>query len=331
MAVAQFRQKKLTDAYQNMTHAGELAPSRDDIAAGLADISIAGYLDDPEHPAQIYSEAATAAADFLKRKPKSWDGLWLKGRRGAGQTIRRCYCRFPGGCAGETESRRSHAAFNGGSDRQWPGCGRGEGRPRVHRARFTFRPVYDTLYRWYTQSHNEGAAENLLKQKIAANPSVAGYRLQLAGYYLRTKNTPEMKTTLGSMAADAKRFPDGWMIAANFYAKNGLYDDAIAYINAGAKSGQDKTKYQQRKAEVLAQVGRPDQAMALLNGILKSDPKNVDARSLRAGIDMEDNKPERVQAALDELFRCSWGWRPMNRSGIPPCSQRIVTVCWEAR
>lgn len=302
VALAQFRQKKLTEAYQNMTHAGELAPSRDDIAAGLADVSIAGYLDDPAHPAQLYSQAATTAAELLKRNPKSWDGLRLKGlvamldRRYADAIAAfRAAAQVKPNQSEVTQPLMEALIANG----QGPDAEK-EGREYLaHESHFA--PVYDTLYRWYVQSHNDAAAEDLLKQKIAANPSVADYRLQLAGYYLRTKNTPDMKTTLGSMAADAKRFPDAWMTAANFCAANGLYDDAIAYINAGAKSGKDETKYQQRKAEVLAQAKRPDQAMALLNGILKSDPKNVDARSLRARIDVEGNKPERVQAALGEL------------------------------
>ena len=302
VALAQFRQKKFTEAYQNMTHAGELAPSRDDIAAGLADIAIAGYLDDSTHPAQLYSHAETTAAKLLKRNPKSWDGLRLKGllamldRRYADAiTAFRVAAQVKPNQSEVTQPLMEALIANG----QGPDAEK-EGREYLaHESHFA--PVYDTLYRWYLQSHNDAAAENLLKQKIAANPAVADYRLQLAGYYLRAKNTPQMKATLENMAGDAKNFPDALMAAASFYAANGLYDDAITYLSDGAKSDKDKTKYQQRKAEVLAQAGRPGQAMALLNEILKSDPKNVYARSLRAGIEVESNRSERVQAALGEL------------------------------
>ncbi len=302
VALAQFRQRKLGDAYQNMTHASELAPGRDDIAAGLADISIASFLADPAHPARLYSQAQTTAADLLKRNPKSWDGLRLKGliamldRRYADAiTAFRAAAEVKPDQSDVTQPMMEALIANGqGAEAEK------EGREYLAHDQH-FAPIYDTLYRWYMQNHNDAAAENLLKQKIAANPSVADFRLQLASHYLRAKNTAQMKATLESMAADTKKFPDAYMAAANFCSANGLYDDAIAYLNTGANNESDKTKYQQRTAEVLAQAGRPDQATALVNDILKSDPKNLDARSLRARMDVESNKPERIQAALTEL------------------------------
>jgi len=302
VALAQFRQKKLAEAYQNMTHASELAPRRDDIAAGLADVSIAYYLGDPAHPAQLYGQAQGTAADLLKRNPNSWDGLRLKGlvamldRRYADAiTAFRAAAQVKPNQSEVTQPLMEAMVANGqGADAEK------EGREYLaHDPHFA--PVYDTLYRWYMQSHNDTAAENLLKQKIAANLTVADYRLQLASHYLRAKNPAQMKATLDGMAGDSKNFPDALMTAANFYAANGLYDDAIAYLNSGAKNEKDKTKYQQRTAEILAQAGHPDQAMGLIKEILKGDPKNVEARSLRAGIEVESNKPDQIEAALAEL------------------------------
>jgi cytochrome c-type biogenesis protein CcmH/NrfG len=99
-----------------------------------------------------------------------------------------------------------------------------------------------------------------------------------------------MNAALRGMVEDAKDFPDGDMAAANFCAANALYTDALGYLAAGEKTSSDKPEYRQRTAEVLAQAGKPDQAMTVLNEILKGDPHNVEARSLRAGIEVESNQ-----------------------------------------
>jgi tetratricopeptide (TPR) repeat protein len=164
-----------------------------------------------------------------------------------------------------------------------------------------FAPIYDTLYRWYMQNHNEAAAEKLLQDKIAANPGIEDYRLQLAHHYLAAKKTGEMNAALHSIVADAKDFPDGNMAAADFCTANGLYSDALGYLAAGEKTASDKKKYRQRTAEVLAQAGKPEQAMATLNEILKGDPQDAAARLLRAGIEVESNNADRVQSALQDL------------------------------
>ncbi|HWD99775.1 MAG TPA: tetratricopeptide repeat protein [Bryobacteraceae bacterium] len=302
VALAQFREKKLSDAYQNMTHASELAPRRDDISAGLADISIAGYLADPSHPGQLYNQAQAAATDLLNRNPKSWDGLRLKGlldmldhRYADAIAAFRAAEQVKAGRNEVTQPLMEALIANGqGAEAEKKGR-----EYLAHDAHFG--PIYDTLYRWYMQSHNEPAAEKLLKDKIAANPGIQDYRLQLASHYLTAKKPAEMNAALRAMVEDAKDFPDGNMAAANFCAANALYTDALGYLAAGEKTSSDKPKYRQRTAEVLAQTGKPDQAMAVLNEILKGDPHNVEARSLRAGIEVESNNPDRIQSALQEL------------------------------
>ena len=51
LGVAQFKQGHLGDAFQSITRASDLLPSREDIAVSLAEISMAVYIADPTRPA----------------------------------------------------------------------------------------------------------------------------------------------------------------------------------------------------------------------------------------------------------------------------------------
>lgn len=301
-ALAQFRQKKLADAYANITHASELAPQRDDIAVSTADIEIAAYLEDPTHPAILYSQAESTAAALLRKDPNSWDGLRLTG------LVAMLDRHYPDAIA----SLRKADRLNPGSSQivqplmealiQNGQGAEAENMGRAYLARDPHFPaVYDTLYRWYVAGGNQAAAEQLLKDKIAANPSVQDDRLQLAGLYARQRKTERMKAALAPLVADRKTFPDGIMAAANFCAANGLPNDALAYLSAGISSGGNKIKYQQRAAELLADNGAMDKALSVLNEILHADPGNADARALRAGIEVETNDPAQIEAAFNEL------------------------------
>ena len=163
-------------------------------------------------------------------------------------------------------------------------------------------PVYDVLYGYYMANHREGDAEQLLKNKIAANPGNVLFRLQLARYYLDARKEAEMSGVLKQVLNDAKDFPDGRLAVGDFYAANNRADDALAAFQSGAaQSGKQKAIYQLRSASLLAAMGKPEQALPIIADILKTDPHNFDARALRANIRLRSGSRADLDATFSEL------------------------------
>lgn len=300
---SEFKQTKLGDAYTSLMRAAELLPSRDDVSVALADVSLAVYLSDARRPAQLYQRAFTTSAELLKRDPKSYDGNRLKGYLEmidrhypqAIEDLKKADAIKPG--QGDVIQALMESLINNNQGPEAEKLGNDFLRQKKDVA-----SIYDTMYRYLMQGHRDGEAENILKNKVAANRDVLDYRLQLARHYLNAGKLAEMKDVLQQMIDDPKRFPDGRMSAGEFCVANNRLSDALAYFQAGA--AQDKTRklaYQQRSAEVLVSLGQPSQALAVVEQILKSDGNNVDARALRAAINLDSNQADAIQAAYVEL------------------------------
>ncbi|HTA42746.1 MAG TPA: tetratricopeptide repeat protein [Bryobacteraceae bacterium] len=301
--LAEFRQARLPDAYTSLLRATELLPSREDVAVSLADVCVAIYLSEGKQPAQLYQRAAATSAELLKRDPKSFDGNRLKGyiemidrhypeaidllrkadgvKPRQGEVVQALMESLIGNSQGPEAEKLANDFLSRNKD---------------------FAPVYDTLYAYLMSTHREGDAENLLKSKAAANQTVLQYRLQLARHYLNAGKLAEMHDTLQKIVDDPKTFPDGRMTAGNFCAVNNRLAEALAFFQAGV--AQDKAKkvaYQERSAEILVSMGERSQAKVVIEDILKSDSGNVDARALRARMNLDSNQPEAIDAALTEL------------------------------
>jgi tetratricopeptide (TPR) repeat protein len=303
LGLTESREAKLADAYDKLTHAAQLLPSRDDVAISLADICVAIYVSGSTRPEQVYNEVVTTYSNLLRRNPNSYDGLRLKGYVAmidrhypeAVDLLRRANAVKPG--QGDVTQALMESLI--GNDQGAEAEKLGED---FLSRRKDFAAVYNTLYAYLMKNHREGEAGDLLKAKVAANPDVADYRIQLAQHDLNVGKTAEMAAVLQELVDDPKRFPDGRMLAGNFCAAGNRLDDALAYFQAGAQQDrQRKIAYQQRAAEVLVSMHRPDLALTTLGDILKTDPENVDARALRSAINLDSNQPDLVQAAFLEL------------------------------
>jgi tetratricopeptide (TPR) repeat protein len=303
LGLARFKEGNLRDALQSLTRAGDLLPSRDDVAVTLAEISMAIYLSSPGGTGEFYQRVAATASSLLKRNPNSYDGLRLKGYIAmidrhfpeAIELLRKADSIKPG--QGDLTQALMESLIRNDEGPEAEKLG------TAFLARNkNFIPVYDVLYRYYMTNHRDGDAEQLLKNKIAANPGKVLFRLQLARYYLDAQREEKTSAVLQQVLDDSKDFPDGRLTVGDFYRANNRLDDALRIFQAGvARGGQQKVTYQQRSADVLVSMGKSAEALPVLQDILKADPKNYDARSLRAAIRLDNRTPENLQAVFAEL------------------------------
>jgi tetratricopeptide (TPR) repeat protein len=303
LGLAQSRQGHLGGALRSLTRASELLPTREDVAVSLAETSMAIYLTSPTRSAPLYQQVVTTSADLLKRDPNSYDGIRLKGYVAmidrhypeAIELLRKADSMKPG--QGDLTQALMECLINNGQG------------PEAEKAGTAFLelhkdsiPVYDVLYGYYMTNHRDGDAEQLLKNKIAANPAVVLFRLQLARHYLDAHKESEVPGVLKPVLDDSKDFPDGRMAVGDFYRANNRLNDALRIYQAGAAQGEkQKPTYQMRSANVLVSLGQSTQALAVLEDVLRADKANVDARSLRADIRLNGRRPDDVDAALSEL------------------------------
>ena len=207
----------LGDALQSLTRASDLLPSREDAAVSLAETSMAIYLASPARSAELYQRVVTTSADLLKRNPNSYDGIRLKGYVAmidrhypeAIELLRKAASMKPE--QGDVTQALMECLITNGQG------------PEAEKAGTAFLerhkdsiPVYDVLYGYYMTNHRDSEAEQLLKDKIAANPAVVLFRLQLAKHYLDAHKEGEMSGVLKPLMDNAKDFPDGRVAVGDF-------------------------------------------------------------------------------------------------------------------
>ena len=161
-----------------------------------------------------------------------------------------------------------------------------------------FAALYD-LYRLMLGTKRFPEAEALLKQAIADNPKETSLRLQLAQFYYGTNKHEELVALLAGMKKDLKSFPDAYVQAGDFYQRVGQYDDAQKQYDEGIKADPArKAAYLKHQIETLVRQGKFQEAYTKNDVILKDDPKDPEARGLKATFMLDKGE---VNQAMTEL------------------------------
>jgi tetratricopeptide (TPR) repeat protein len=165
------------------------------------------------------------------------------------------------------------------------------------------------LYKLYLGTRRLPEAEALLKQAIADNPKEPSLRLQLAQYYYGTNKRTELVALLDSMKKDLKDFPDAYIQAGDFYQRVGQLDEAQKQYEQGIKANpQRKTVYLRLQVETLIRQGKFQEAYAKNDAILKDDPKNPEARGIKATFMLDKGEINSAMAELQSVVTA----RPQN-------------------
>jgi tetratricopeptide (TPR) repeat protein len=166
----------------------------------------------------------------------------------------------------------------------------------------SFSPMYDRLYIQYMTEKRFNDAEQILKLKTQSNPKSTAYMLQLATHYILLQRRPEADTVLRQLS-DEKQFPDGHLLAGDFYlARLREFDLAKQQYEAGmAAFPKDKVLYQKRLVEMYARSGSMLQASQLVDALLKENPKDNDVVAMHAALLLTSGNRDQVNQAVNDL------------------------------
>jgi tetratricopeptide (TPR) repeat protein len=292
-----------SDAARMLRRAVELQPDNTDAATKLADIYLVASSQDALHSSRMLKEVRELAEGMLQRNPDSYEGHRLEGQLammdndpakavselGAADRIR------------PNEIGISLAYFQALSSNNQHAEAEKLARKVIARDK-TFAPMYDALYVEYQRLKKPAEAEGVIRQKVENNPQQSAYLLQLAAHYYAAKRFDDMEAVIRRLA-DEKQFPDGHMLAGDFFFLRAReFDRAQREYEAGIKAiPKDKAAYQKRLVELLATTGKNADANQLLAAILKDNPKDGDAIAMRAALMLQTGNRDQINQAANDL------------------------------
>ena len=130
--------------------------------------------------------------------------------------------------------------------------------------------VYDALYRLYTATKRPDDAEKILVRKVKENPKRGEYSLELAAHYVGAGKKPQMEGAIEAFLANSGGNPNAHLQAGDFFVRLGDWSRAIEQFQAGlAANPKQQSLYQDRIARALISQNKSDDALKLLNTVLK--------------------------------------------------------------
>jgi len=158
---------------------------------------------------------------------------------------------------------------------------------------------YYELYRVYLSQRKIPEAEAILKTAMKNAPADTQLRLTLAQFYFATNNRAALVALLNQMKGDLKRFPDAYFQTGDFYLRANNLDEAVKQYEEGIqKDSSRKNTYLKHEIEAYVRSGKSTQAFEKNEQILKNDPKDPEARGLRATFKLDQGD---VNTAMGEL------------------------------
>jgi len=292
-----------------------------DARVQAGNILLMAYVANPDRPAALTDDIKFFADQLLKHNPKSAPGLRLDGyvKWAIGKDIPGAIQRFRDANAASPsrdvqlplvqvllDSAMRPDAVTG--RRPEAAAQRAEaeklGRDILAKDK-TFGQLYDVLYDDFIRSNRVAEAEAILKEKAANNPKDGDTLVRLAYHYYHFQRPSDMQAALDKLTHNEKDLPDGHFKAGRFYEIIHDYDSAMREFQQGIKRQPDhKAAFQKNIVQVLLAQNtqdKKDEAVRLLNEILRANPKDGAAEAMRASLLIDTGDPKQVKQAVTEL------------------------------
>jgi len=299
LGLADLKMAAYGDAARALRRAVELQPKNADAASKLADIYLAASTQDASGATQLRKEAQEIADQLLMVDANSYDGHRLSGQlalleKDAAKAVEELGIAYKL----KPSPPLALAYFQAMVDDKQVAEAEKLARS-VIAANKEYAPMYDVLYVRYATNRLAAEAEELLKLKVANNPTDPNPLLQLCAYYYSTRKEPELEVTLKRLV----EFPDGHMMAGNFFFLQARdFERARLQYEAGARTNsKNKPEYEKRLVELLAAGGKNAEANQLLKSVLVENPKDSDAIAMRAALQLQTGSREEINQAANDL------------------------------
>lgn len=302
-ALAELALNRPLDAARDLHRAVELQVDNIDAYTSLINIYLNAYLSDRRRPKAYVTELRSLADRLEKRHPQSYEYARVNGYvslmdgkvKDAINWFEKANAIKPYQPDLMLIYMQSLSSDGRSADAEKIGLDALKRDPKV-------LSIYDALFLEYLRQKRVPDAENILKQKVANNPNIPEVHMQLAAHYFSQQRRQEMSAELSKLTADTKTFPLAYEQVGDFYLRIRDVDQAIANYSEGAKAfPKDKAKYQKRIIESLILQDKKQEAVAVLNELLKENPKDDEAVAIRASLNMLNGSREQLQSSINDL------------------------------
>jgi tetratricopeptide (TPR) repeat protein len=150
-------------------------------------------------------------------------------------------------------------------------------------------------YHWSAGDH--ATAEQDLASALEIDPSSAAAHRGLALMYALDKRPDAAEPHFKALAAQS---PEGRLALADFYAGTDRLNDALGVLSPLAADEKLGRVARMRTAGILQRQGRRDEALATADALIKAQPSDADAHSLKARLLL--TPPANTDAAWNEAI-----------------------------
>jgi tetratricopeptide (TPR) repeat protein len=303
LGLAELKLGHVRSAYDALTRSVELLPEQDDPKTKLADLVLSDYLVDSKRPAQLYEQATKLSSQLLTKDPNNYHALIVKtylaltdGHPGlAAAFLRRAEVARAN--QPETSFLLAQALIQDNQPEEGEQVAK-----QLIQGNKTYIPIYDVLYSFYRRANRLADAESVLRSKIANNPTHPEFIAQLAMHFAGLGKLAQMKAALEPLLHDSKLFADGHLMAGDFYVRIRNFDGAIQQYEAGkAAQPSRQVVYEKRLVVALAARNKPDEALRMLDEILKQKPDDDGSRMNRATLLVASGQLTNVDKGISEI------------------------------
>jgi len=291
------------EARRDFSRAMEIDPGNTDAIVKVGDLDMVFYLLDPQANRALLADMKDLAQQLFKKDSKSFEGLRLSGyvallekdRKTAIQKFEQANQVKPD--QPELVLSLTQTLFQEQRNEEAEKLAK----DFIARKK-TYGQIYDALYIYYLKNNHPELGEEILKGKIANNPTQGGYLVQLAFHYYMTGRKAEMVATIHQLISDPKTFPENHMQAGDFYVRIRDFDSALMQYDQGQKQDpKNRRLYQKKMVEVLGTQGKRDQATKLVTELLRQDPKDPEAIAMRATLLLQSGDRTQIKTVINDL------------------------------
>ncbi|WP_321470018.1 tetratricopeptide repeat protein [uncultured Paludibaculum sp.] len=300
---AELRRGDVRSAVGAYRRAIELLPNSDESAGKLADIYLAAYSMQRNRTSPLLNEARELTEALLKHDPRSYHGLRLKGFLAVsdGKPTEAVEWFRKADAVRPKQPELLFALVQVlNQDNQWLDAE--QVARKIIQDTPHYVPVYDFLALQYLRRKQPEDAEAIVKQKVANNPKVVEFQLQLAGFYRATQRKDDSEKVIQKIRDENGNDAAALRKLGDFFVRVREMDRAVAvYSDAQNRFPAEKTSFRMRIAQVKVAQGKPQEALGIVEQALSDEPKNNDALSLRASLQLQYGGKEKQQSAINDL------------------------------
>ena len=290
------------DAVQNLQRAFTLTPENTDAGAKLAEIFMLAVGSEPKQAKRYIGEIRDVTERLLKRDPKSYDGLrlnaYLLAQDGKSDLALEEYRKANGAKQDMPETIMPWALmlFQTHQDRE------GEAMLKDFIPKHKeFAGAYDMLYTLYGRDKRYDDAEKILRAKADAIADHPEFRIQLAAHYYVNGSRADMEKELTTVSTSGKD-GQGHQLVGDFFMNLKEFDRAQKEFEAGvAMNGKYKALFQTRIVQLYAAQQKLPEANALIDQVVKAEPKNNEAIGMRAALQVNTGDLAKIDTAIADL------------------------------